>query len=123
MLDHCGVNVSNFQKSKAFYSTALKPLGYELIMEFDNVVAGFGKDNIPDFWIKCESPVTTRAHVAFQSETRNPVDQFHSTALTAGGKDNGAPGLREDYSPTYYAAFVFDPDGNNIEVVCHTAEG
>jgi len=120
MLDHCGINVSNFEKSKIFYSAALKPLGYELLMEFGGIEAGFGKNKIPDFWIKAESPVTTRAHIAFRSVTREPVRQFYSAATDAGGKDNGGPGLRKNYSPTYYAAFVFDPDGNNIEIVCQS---
>jgi len=122
MLDHCGINVSNYQRSRDFYRKTLEPLGYELIYEFGEQAAGFGRDNNPDFWIKCESPVTTRAHIAIRSDSRKTVDQFHSDALAAGGSDNGGPGLRKDYSPTYYAAFIFDPDGNNIEAVCHLPE-
>ena len=122
MIDHCGVNVSDYIDRRDFYKNALSAIGYEIIMEFDGQVAGFGKDNVPDFWIKCEDPVTTKAHVAFQSETRKHVDDFHKAGLGAGGTDNGPPGLRKHYHPNYYGAFILDPDGNNIEVVCHKPE-
>ena len=120
MIEHIGLSVSDGAKSKAFYVAALAPLGYKIIKEFPewNVV-GMGQD-MPDFWIsQKEKPGS--AHVAFGAKTRAEVDEFYKVALAAGGKDNGKPGVRTDYSPTYYAAFVTDPDGNNIEVVCHAA--
>jgi len=124
MIDHIGLRVSDYPKSKAFYQKALAPLGYELIMEFgpeagiDYQGAGFGAKGKPDFWIgrgQGNGPM----HVAFVAADRKTVDAFHSAALAAGGKDNGGPGLREQYHPTYYGAFVLDPDGNNVEAVCH----
>ena len=118
MLDHIGLQVLSYARSKEFYAQALKPLGYELVMEFDNV-GGFGKDGKPDFWITQGAPTTSPLHVAFASPDRATVDAFHRAALAAGGKDNGGPGLRPHYHPDYYGAFVFDPDGNNVEAVCH----
>jgi catechol 2,3-dioxygenase-like lactoylglutathione lyase family enzyme len=118
MLDHIGLQVQSYVRSKQFYTQALKPLGYELVMEFDNA-GGLGKDGKPDFWIAQGAPTTAPLHVAFASPDRATVDAFHRAALAAGGKDNGAPGLRPHYHPNYYGAFVFDPDGNNIEAVCH----
>jgi catechol 2,3-dioxygenase-like lactoylglutathione lyase family enzyme len=118
MLDHIGLQVQSYARSKQFYTHALKPLGYELVMEFDNA-GGFGKDRKPDFWISQGAPGKSPLHVAFTSPDRATVDAFHRAALAAGGKDNGAPGLRPHYHPNYYGAFVFDPDGNNIEAVCH----
>jgi catechol 2,3-dioxygenase-like lactoylglutathione lyase family enzyme len=117
MLDHVGLMVSDFPKSKSFYERALAPLGYQKLMEFDGA-AGFGMDGKPDFWIsqgKAQQPL----HVAFAASDRKLVDAFHKAATTAGGRDNGAPGLRTQYHPSYYGAFVHDPDGNNIEAVCH----
>jgi len=121
MLDHIIITVRDFGKSKAFYQAALKPLGYEIAMQF-GPGAGFGWEGKPDFWIWGEGDVTAPIHVAFQSTDRATVDAFYQAALAAGGQDNGAPGLRPHYHPTYYAAFVFDPDGNNIEAVCHRPE-
>src|SRR5687768_1150235 len=112
MIDHIGLGVSDYQRSKTFYEKALKPIGYELIMEFENV-GGFGINKKPDFWI-AKGEVTNGLHVAFSCESRDLVDAFYKAALEAGAKDNGAPGLREMYHPSYYGAFVFDPDGNNI---------
>jgi len=124
MLDHIGLRVKDYARAKSFYLAALAPLGYQLVMEFtpeqgiDYVGAGFGAGGKPDFWIglgKSNGPI----HVAFVAKDRKTVDAFHSAALAAGGRDNGGPGLREQYHPTYYAAFVLDPEGNNVEVVCH----
>lgn len=122
MIDHIGMKVSDINTSKAFYEAALAPLGYKALKEFPewNVV-GFGVD-ASDFWISQEAHAATSAHVAFTAETHDRVDAFYDAAIKAGGKDNGKPGIREQYSPTYYAAFVLDPDGNNIEVVCHRAQ-
>ena len=121
MIDHIGVRVSDYAHSKRFYETALKPLGYSVIMEFDDSVAGFGASGTPDFWIS-QGP-TGPVHVAIQSADRATVDAFYAAAIAAGGRDNGAPGLRPHYHPNYYGAFVLDPDGNNIEAVCHEPVG
>jgi len=124
MIDHIILTVSDVATSKAFYLAALEPLGYEVVMEFGQGV-GFGVAGKPDFWIHQADPVRPPVHVAFASADRATVDRFWKAALAAGGRDNGAPGLREHYHPNYYGAFVFDPDGNNIEAVCHRpmAEG
>jgi len=121
MLDHIGIDVQNYERSKAFYKAALAPLGYELIMEVQGW-AGFGADGKPDFWIQGGKQTVPRIHVAFRSDNRAKVRAFHAAALTAGGKDNGPPGIREIYHPNYYGAFVIDLDGHNIEVVCHSPE-
>ena len=118
MIDHVGIPVSNMASSKAFYSEALKPLGYELIMEFGDSGAGFGRDGKPDFWLH-GGERTAPVHVAVASADRETVDAFHAAAIAAGGEDNGAPGVRPEYHPNYYGAFVFDPDGHNVEAVCH----
>src|SRR2546423_1002836 len=117
MIDHTGISVSDFERSKAFYRAALAPLGYELLMEFPGG-AGFGVPPRPDFWIGQGEPNRPAIHIAFAA-TRAQVDAFHRAALAAGGRDNGAPGLRPHYHANYYAAFVIGPDGHNIEVVCH----
>jgi catechol 2,3-dioxygenase-like lactoylglutathione lyase family enzyme len=118
MLDHITVTVADFGRSKAFYASALAALGYSVGYEWETG-AGFGSgEGIPDFWIK-EGERTAPVHVAFQASARQLVHDFHEAALAAGGIDNGAPGPREQYGPTYYAAFVHDPDGNNVEAVCH----
>jgi catechol 2,3-dioxygenase-like lactoylglutathione lyase family enzyme len=119
VIDHTNVNVSNFEKSKIFYTNVLAPLGYELLHEFDGSVAGFGIDGKPDFWIGKGDVNTPRIHIAFRAETREMVQAFYGVALEKGGRDNGAPGLRTHYHPDYYGAFVLDPDGHNIEAVCH----
>lgn len=121
MIDHLTVPVSDYAAAKAFYLTALEPLGYGFIMEF-GAAGGFGVDGKPDLWLQEKKAVEPTLHLAFRSRTRAGVDAFHAAALSAGGKDNGAPGLRPDYHPNYYGAFVFDPDGNNIEAVCHAEE-
>ena len=119
MIDHTGVSVADVAKSKAFYRNALAPLGYELLMEWESF-AGFGVAPKPDFWIGAGKPNVPPIHVAFRAETRAQVDAFYKAALAAGGRDNGPPGPRPIYHPNYYGAFVLDPDGHNIEAVCHT---
>jgi catechol 2,3-dioxygenase-like lactoylglutathione lyase family enzyme len=118
VLDHVGIRVSDFEQSKRFFAEALSPLGYELIMEPSVSAAGFGRRGKPDFWIGQGDPGQA-VHIAFAASDRASVDAFHEEALAAGGRNNGGPGLRPEYHPSYYAAFVFDPDGNNIEAVCH----
>jgi catechol 2,3-dioxygenase-like lactoylglutathione lyase family enzyme len=122
MLDHVGLRVSDYARSKRFYEQALAPLGYALIMEHGISGAGFGTSGKPDFWISQGDEASTAIHVAFASNDRATVDAFHQAALAAGGTCNGAPGPRPEYHPTYYGAFVLDPDGNNIEAVCHRPE-
>jgi catechol 2,3-dioxygenase-like lactoylglutathione lyase family enzyme len=124
MLDHIGFPVTDYARSKAFYEMALKPLGYELVMEVaqsenDSPAAGFGAHGKPDFWIGGEGGLNRAMHVAFATKDRAMVDAFYRAAIAAGGKDNGAPGLRPHYHANYYGAFVLDPDGHNIEAVCH----
>lgn len=127
MIDHTGINVSDFARSKAFYLRALEPLGYKLVMEVPAEVsggyqgAGFGVPPKPDFWVGSGKPNVPPIHVAFRAERRAQVDAFYNAAIAAGGRDNGPPGLRPHYHPNYYGAFVLDPDGHNIEVVCHDA--
>ena len=127
-LDHIGINVTDYARSKAFYEKALAPLGITLVMEYGKA-AGFGRDKKPDFWIgegatsfqKPEqlAPITP-VHVCFTAKTRTDVDGFHAAALAAGGRDNGKPGLRPEYHANYYGAFVIDPDGHNVEAAIHT---
>jgi catechol 2,3-dioxygenase-like lactoylglutathione lyase family enzyme len=120
VLDHVGINVSDYERSRDFYTRALAPFGYELLMEPAEGFAGFGRDRKPDFWISAaREPTTQNVHVALAAPDRATVDAFHAAAVEAGGTDNGPPGLREIYHPSYYGAFVLDPDGNNIEAVCH----
>ena len=119
MIDHTGIGVSDYARSKAFYTAALAPLGIELIMEPMGAAAGFGVHGKPFFWLEAQRTPATEVHVAFLAEDRATVDAFHAAAVAAGGADNGAPGLRAIYHPDYYGAYVLDPDGNNIEAVCH----
>jgi catechol 2,3-dioxygenase-like lactoylglutathione lyase family enzyme len=124
MIDHVGFPVSDYDKSKTFYERALAPLGYGVVMEVGTnemgaPAAGFGIGGNPDVWIGGEGNVGNPVHVAIVARDRAAVDAFHQAALAAGGRDNGAPGLRPHYHPNYYAAFVLDPDGHNIEAVCH----
>jgi catechol 2,3-dioxygenase-like lactoylglutathione lyase family enzyme len=119
MIDHTGLTVSDVVRSKSFYRAALAPLGYAMLMEFEQF-AGFGMPPKPDFWIGGGKPNDPAVHVAFRAETRAAVDAFHRAALSAGARDNGPPGLRPHYHANYYAAFVLDPDGHNVEAVCHT---
>ena len=124
MLDHIGFAVSDFARSREFYRKALAPLGIDLIMEVDASItgadshAGFGSSGKPYFWIGTGTP-GGRVHVAFAASDRAVVRAFYDAALAAGGRDNGPPGLRTHYHPHYYGAFVLDPDGHNIEAVCH----
>ncbi len=120
MLDHVGFGVTDYARSRAFYEQALAPLGITLLMEPVAEAAGFGKDGKPFFWVEKRGPASPGAvHVAFAAADRETVDAFHAAALEAGGTDNGAPGVREIYHPNYYGAYVLDPDGNNVEAVCH----
>jgi catechol 2,3-dioxygenase-like lactoylglutathione lyase family enzyme len=137
MLDHVSLRVADYERSKKFYIAALAPLGFRLAMESASSGAGFRRDGIPGFWVKqgasgslgdaaaavepgsCGGPAI---HVAFASVDRAAVDAFHRAALAAGARDNGAPSLRPQYHANYYGAFVLDPDGYNIEAVCHRAE-
>jgi catechol 2,3-dioxygenase-like lactoylglutathione lyase family enzyme len=123
VLDHAGFAVSDYRSSKVFYEKALAPLGITLIAEPSGQAAGFGKDELAFFWIEARGqPVRGRLHVAFRADDRESVDRFHAAALEAGATDNGAPGKRAIYHPHYYGAYVLDPDGNNIEAVCHRPE-
>ncbi len=129
MIDHIGFPVSDYAKSKRFYEQALAPLGYKLIMEVaaaENAsgfpACGFGIDGKPDFWIGAEGGLAKPLHIAIATDSRARVDAFYMAAIAAGAKDNGKPGLRPQYHPNYHGAFVFDPDGHNIEAVCHKAE-
>ncbi len=126
MIDHVGFAVSDYERAKAFYGRALAPLGYVLIMEVEAhqnasgfPAAGYGVGGKPDFWIGGEGKLEKPLHVAIVAKNRASVEAFHREALAAGGRDNGAPGLRPQYHPNYYGAFVLDPDGHNIEAVCH----
>jgi catechol 2,3-dioxygenase-like lactoylglutathione lyase family enzyme len=126
-LDHVGINVTDFERSKAFYTKALAPLGITLIMEFGKA-AGFGRGGKPELWIGAgktsyqsadQIHVITPVHVCLKANSRSDVDAFHRAALEAGGKDFGKPGLRPEYHASYYGAFVLDPDGHNVEAVIH----
>jgi catechol 2,3-dioxygenase-like lactoylglutathione lyase family enzyme len=125
MLDHTGFAVSDLRRAKVFYASALQPLGITLLFEVTpeqsggGAHAGFGAANKPFFWIGDHGSACTGVHIAFTAKTRAQVDSFYRAALNAGGKDNGAPGVRPHYHANYYGAFVLDPDGNNIEAVCH----
>jgi catechol 2,3-dioxygenase-like lactoylglutathione lyase family enzyme len=119
MLDHVGLDVGNYERSKGFYEKALAPLGLKLLMEPVRGVAGFGDGQKPFFWIGTRGAPQSGVHVAFTADNREAVDSFHAAALEAGATNNGGPGVREIYHPTYYGAYVLDPDGNNVEAVCH----
>ena len=121
MLDHVSLPVSDLERSKRFYEEALSALGYRLIMEHHISGVGFGQSAKPDFWIR-QGEVGASVHVAFASEDRATVDAFYEGAIAAGGHDNGQPGVRPEYHSAYYGAYVLDPDGNNIEAVCHRPE-
>ena len=121
MIDHVSAKVGDFEQGKSFYSQALAPLGYSLKMEVPGA-AGFGADDgVPDFWIGTNEE-RGATHVAFSARDRAAVEAFYEAATAAGGRDNGAPGVRSHYHENYYAAFVHDADGNNIEAVCHTPD-
>ena len=129
MIDHLGISVSDFARSRAFYDAALAPLGAAIMMTVPKEhtggrnVVGYGRDR-PWFWLSdVYGTATTGTHIAFVARSRGEVDAFHAAAMAAGARDNGAPGLRPHYHPNYYGAFVFEPDGNTVEAVCHAPEG
>jgi catechol 2,3-dioxygenase-like lactoylglutathione lyase family enzyme len=127
MFDHVGIAVGDWNRSKRFYENALAPLSITIVMEVSpeqtggGALAGFGKDGKAFFWIGSAGRTGGPVHFAFSAPSRADVDAFYRAAIAAGGRDNGAPGLRPEYHDHYYGAFVFDPDGNNIEAVCHQA--
>jgi catechol 2,3-dioxygenase-like lactoylglutathione lyase family enzyme len=121
MIDHVSVRVEDFSRLLAFYRDALAPIGYRVLMEYPGAV-GLGAEGKPDLWLMQTDKAINPTHLALAS-TRERIDAFHAAALAAGGTDNGPPGLRQDYHPSYYAAFIHDPEGNNIEVCCHEAPG
>jgi catechol 2,3-dioxygenase-like lactoylglutathione lyase family enzyme len=120
VLDHVILNVTDIAAARAFYDAALASLGIGVVMEA-GPGCGYGTEGKPYFWIMQRGAPSAPVHVAFAAPDRATVDAFHAAALAAGGTDNGAPGLRPHYHPTYYGAFVLDPDGNNIEAVTHRA--
>lgn len=121
MFDHVGIGVSDYAASKAFFLAALQPLGVAVVME-GPYGAGLGRDNKPTLWLSQAAEKPAHLHLAFAAASRRQVDEFHRAALAAGGKDNGPPGVRPQYHPNYYGAFVIGPDGHNIEAVCHRPE-
>lgn len=129
MIDHISVAVLDYVKSRDFYALALGPLGYSTLMEFtreqipdlpQSHVGGLGANGKPDLWLHPSDNPTRPTHLAFTAKTRAQVDEFYAAALAAGAKDNGPPGIRAHYHPTYYGAFVIDINGHNLEAVCHT---
>jgi catechol 2,3-dioxygenase-like lactoylglutathione lyase family enzyme len=114
MYDHIGLKVKDVAASVRFYTAALKPLGLEL----DGSGTGFGAPGAPALWLYADKAARTGIHLALKAPDRAAVGRFHQAGMKAGGRDNGAPGLRTDYAPNYYAAFLLDPDGNNVEAVC-----
>jgi catechol 2,3-dioxygenase-like lactoylglutathione lyase family enzyme len=120
-IDHIGFAVSDFARSKAFYLAALAPIGMAIVSEGEGW-AMMGKDGKPQFWFGAFGSPPGPIHLAFSAANRAEVQAFHKAALEAGGRDNGAPGIRGHYHPNYYGAFVFDPDGHNLEAVCHVAQ-
>jgi len=118
MNHHIGLKTKNLDASVRFYTAALSSLGHVLCSR-DDTSAGLGPKDAPALWLYADTGASHSAvHVAFRAADRAAIDTFHQAGLKAGGRDNGAPGLREDYGPTYYAAFLLDPDGNNVEAVC-----
>lgn len=125
MIDHVEIAVSDYNRARRFYEQALAPLGYGFVMEYagqNGRSAGFGREHRPFFWFGDSNRPNSPVHVAFTAKNRAEVNAFHRAAIAAGGTDNGPPGLRPQYHPNYYGAFVLDPDGHNIEAVCHVAE-
>lgn len=118
MIDHVGLVVSDYARSKHFFTNALAPLGYVLMMDHKISGGGFASGGKPDFWIK-QGKASGEVHVAFASSDRATVNAFYEAAIAAGGRCNGPPGPRPEYHRNYYGAFVLDADGNNIEAVCH----
>jgi catechol 2,3-dioxygenase-like lactoylglutathione lyase family enzyme len=120
MIDHIGLRTGQFDALTRFYEAALAPLGWTKIVTFEGG-AGFGRDGAPTLWIAQSKEAPSSVHIALPGASRKAVDAFHEAALAAGAQDNGGPGLRPHYGPAYYAAFVVDPDGNNLEAVCQQA--
>ena len=118
MIDHVVFNVSNLPASRAFYEKPLEPHGIRLLGDHEGYI-GFGRDGEAHFWPTARKAISQNVHVAFGCDERSTVEAFYTAAIAAGGEDNGAPGVRQIYHPNYYGAFVLDPDGNNIEAVCH----
>jgi len=121
VIDHVTLNVRDVEASKPFYTEALRPLGYELAMEYVEG-AGYAADGKPDFFLAQRGEPSSPVHVAFRGLDRRTVDEFHAAALAAGGTDNGPPGIRRVYHEYYYGAYVLDPEGNNLEAVTHEPE-
>ncbi len=121
MFDHIGFAVRDLTKTREFYTAALAPLGLSPCFEREGLVA-FGVPGRPQLWFYGKGDGPMGVHIALSAQTRAQVDAFHAAALSAGGTNNGSPGLRPHYRPTYYGAFVIDPDGHNLEAVCHAAE-
>ena len=121
IIDHIGIAISDYDRSKQFYSKSLAPLNIELIAEVQGW-AGFGKNGKAEFWFGPDHKIQSPMHIAFVAESREQVNQFYEAAIAAGAKDNGKPGIREIYHADYYGAFVIDPYGHNIEAVCHRGE-
>lgn len=125
MIDHISILVTDLARARDFYSKALAPLGYTLLVQIPNAdqpfVLGFGEKGKPDVWIAPGEKTANVTHLALRATSRNAVRAFHAAGLEAGGKDNGGPGVRAHYHPNYFGAFITDPDGHNIEAVCHDA--
>jgi catechol 2,3-dioxygenase-like lactoylglutathione lyase family enzyme len=119
VIDHLTVGVSDLERSRDFYARALEPLGFSQIGPRSDLGVSFGLEEADDFGLSDKYEPGGQLHIAFAAETREQVDAFHAAALAAGGQDNGAPGPRPEYSENYYGAFVLDPDGHNVEAVCH----
>ncbi|MES2058190.1 MAG: VOC family protein [Pseudomonadota bacterium] len=128
MIDHLGIRATDFEASRRFYDAALAAMGIVPVMEVTPEQSGgyhgigYGRNGKPTFWLGNNGPVGDGIHVALSAVSRAEVDAFHQAALAAGGRDNGPPGIRAHYHPTYYGAFVLDPDGINVEAVCHAPE-
>ena len=118
MIDHIGIDVANYDRSRKFYERTLPAIGWELVEQVMGWMA-FGPPRQPVFWLRQAKPATQPIHIAFAAPDRAAVDAFYAAAIAAGATDNGPPGVREMYHPNYYGAFVLDPDGHNIEAVCH----
>jgi catechol 2,3-dioxygenase-like lactoylglutathione lyase family enzyme len=125
VIDHIGLGFADYPRALRFYEATLAPLGIAIVMQLtkeetgDYEGAGFGRDGKPSFWTSGGGRTAPRVHIAFVAEDRAAVDAFFEAALAAGAADNGAPGVRAHYHPNYYGAFVLDPEGHNIEAVCH----
>jgi len=128
IIDHTGLQFGDYGRALRFYRLALAPLGISVVMQLTKQEtgsyegAGLGRDGKPTFWISGGQRTAPSVHIAFVADSRSSVDRFFEAALAAGGVDNGAPGIRAHYHPTYYGAFVLDPEGHNIEAVCHKPE-